>query len=85
MNKIQAYKILEENGFKKASEFIDALNSDTGDLATKGDIKDLEIRVLNEFNKVRDLINNQTWKFLSGITIIAAVFKLADLVSHYFK
>lgn len=79
MKASQAYKILVDSGFSKENVqalvevFSDPIDSEH--LATKGDLKELEIRILNE-------IHSQTWKFLSGMALLGIIFKLADLFIH---
>lgn len=90
MNTFKARRILQDSGFTKenAESFVDAIN-EHDNVATKSDIKDLEIRMLGEFKKVSDdfskvyqALNSMTWKFLGGIALLGVIFKFADYLIH---
>lgn len=76
MNQVQIYTLLNSHGFNEsdAKLFVSALKENE-DHATKADLKDLEIRLLQA-------INNQTWKFLGGLALLGFAFKVADMLMH---
>jgi hypothetical protein len=84
MNQIKIYQVLENHGFGKedAQLLVDALSERDTEAATKGDLKDLELRITQQFVAVHKEMNTQTNRFIAGVAIIGVVFKLADLFIH---
>lgn len=79
----------ELNAIKFADAIYDAIQSDTN-AATKSDVKDLEIRMLNEFSKTQLQIqamtremNQLTFRLLGGMFGIIALFKIGEVYMRY--
>jgi hypothetical protein len=73
MNNIRVTRILETAFSKEdAAELVEEFNNTETKLATKSDLKDLEIKLLK-------VIGSQTLILLGGFSIILTIFKYIEL------
>jgi hypothetical protein len=73
MNQVKVFQLLERNGFKKedAQEFVDQLEQNDTNLATKRDLSELKSEIVAR-------IDSQTWRFLGGLSVLLIILKLIE-------
>ncbi len=86
-NKIKAYAILQKHGFDPddARDFLEAMENDETNLATKGDLNDVKVEIHKLKAEFHKELNAQTMKFLGILITLGTIFKLVDVFIHFTK